>query len=271
VALAEGMISEGARVLVLDSVDTGSGVRVERAADTAGVPVIDYQHMNPGGTAGYFVSFDYEDVGRLGAEAMIECLDARGITHPKIIMVDGGTDVDENAVLLAIGAHQVVDPMVSAGRAEIEETTVKGWRLTRAAPAFMQALNASDGQVDAVFAANEDIADAVIGVLGDHGLGATIVSGQGSGTDSLHNVLTGRQSASVFTDPELEAEAAARLAAALASTGTRASSRVPLSTFDDPLAPGHRLLSILLPGQVITGANVEDVVGAGASPTSEPR
>ena len=72
--------------------------------------------------------------GRLQAQTMVACLEARGVDDPRIILVDGGTDVDQNAVLLAIGAHQVLDPLVSAGRVDLQqETTVTGWQ-TRPAP-----------------------------------------------------------------------------------------------------------------------------------------
>ena len=37
-----------------------------------------------------------------------------------------------------------------------------------------------------------------------------------------------------------------------------------LTKFDDPKAPSHNLQALLLPAQVITQANVMDVVNAGA-------
>jgi D-xylose transport system substrate-binding protein len=260
--IARRMISEGAQVLLVDPFSEASGAEVQRAADEAGVPVIDYQHMSPGGSADYFVSFDYEDIGKLQAEATVECLDARGITHPRIILVDGGTDVDENAVLMAIGAHEVLDPLVSAGKADVVETTVKGWQAARAARTFTQALIASGGKADAVLAGNDAIAAAVVRVLQARGLGRTVVSGQGSGNAALKRVANGLQSATVLTDPELQADAAAQLAAALVSGGTRALARVPLSAFVDPRLPGHRAKALLLPGRLITRANVADGAGA---------
>ena len=65
--------------------------------------------------------------------------------------MDGGTDVDDGAVLLDKGVHEVLDPLVSAGRVTIaDEAAVKGWRVANAAPAFLVALDASGGQVDGV-------------------------------------------------------------------------------------------------------------------------
>ncbi len=146
-SIAQSMIGEGVKVLIIDSIDAASGAGVEKAADQAGVKVIDYDRVNLGGTAPYYVSFDNEDVGKLQAQTMIDCLNAQGVTNPKIIMMDGGTDVDNNAVLFAKGAHEVLDPLVASGKASIEqEAVVKGWLVANAAPAFSQALTASGGR-----------------------------------------------------------------------------------------------------------------------------
>jgi D-xylose transport system substrate-binding protein len=265
-SIAQGMIGEGVKVLIIDSIDAASGAGVEKAADQAGVKVIDYDRVNLSGTAPYYVSFDNEDVGKLQAQTMMACLDKQGVTDPKIIMMNGGTDVDNNAVLFAKGAHEVLDPLVSAGKATIEqEATVKGWLVANAAPAFSQALTASGGQVDGVLAANDDIANAVIGVLKTNGLnGKVVVTGQDSGTEGLQNIVTGQQSMTVFKNVKLEANAAAQLAIALISGKDPTAAGMTLTKFDDPQSPSHNLQALLLPAQVITQANINDVVTAGA-------
>jgi D-xylose transport system substrate-binding protein len=265
-SIAQSMIGEGVKGLIIDSIDAASGAGVEKSATQAGVKVIDYDRVNLGGTAPYYVSFDNEDVGKLQAQTMMDCLDAQGVTNPKIIMMDGGTDVDNNAVLFAKGAHEVLDPLKASGKITIEqEATVKGWLVANAAPAFSQALTASGGQVDGVLAANDDIANAVIGVLKTNGLnGKVVVTGQDSGTEGLQNIVTGQQSMTVFKNVKLEANAAAQLAIALISGKDPGAAGMTLKPFDDPQAPSHKLQALLLPAQVITQANVMDVVDAGA-------
>ena len=169
-SIAQSMIGDGAKVLIIDSIDAASGAGVEQQAAAAGVQVIDYDRVNLGGTAPYYVSFDNEDVGRLQAQTLVDCLNAQGVDKPKIIMMNGGTDVDNNAVLFQKGAHSVFDPLVESGDLEIaQEATVKGWKVENAAPAFTQALTASGSDVQGVLAANDDIANAVIGVLKKQG------------------------------------------------------------------------------------------------------
>ena len=91
-------------------------------------------------------------------------------------MMNGGTDVDNNAVLFQKGAHEVLDPLADSGDIEIvSEATVKGWQVENAAPTFNQALTAAGGDVQGVLAANDDIANAVIGVLKEPGLDGHVV------------------------------------------------------------------------------------------------
>jgi D-xylose transport system substrate-binding protein len=266
-SIAQNMIGEGVKVLIIDSIDAASGAGVEKAADKAGVKVIDYDRVNLGGTAPYYVSFDNEDVGKLQAQTLLDCLKAQGIDSPKIIMMNGGTDVDNNAVLFQKGAHEVLD---NSSAEIVAEQTVKGWDVANAAPAFNQALTQAGGQVDGVLAANDDIANAVIGVLKTNGLnGKVAVTGQDSGTEGLQNIVTGQQSMTIFKNVKLESNAAAQLAIALIAGKDPTAAGMTLNTFDDPQSSSHDLQALLLPSQVITQANVTDVIKAGALTAAE--
>src|SRR6476660_6916625 len=135
------------------------------------------------------------------------------------MMMDGGKDVDNNAVLFAKGAHSVLDPLEADGKLKIvSESVVKGWTISNAAPTFTQALTAAGGKVDGVVAANDDIANAVIGVL------------KGSG-------INGQQSMTVFKDVTLEANAASQLAIALIQGKDPSAAGLNLGKFDDPEDP----------------------------------
>jgi len=270
-SIAQSMIGNGVDVLIIDSIDAASGAGVEAQAADAGVDVIDYDRVNLGGSAPYYVSFDNEDVGRLQAQTLVDCLDAQNIDKPRIIMMNGGTDVDNNAVLFQKGAHSVLDPLADSGDIEIVgEATVKGWKVENAAPAFQQALTAAGGDVQGVLAANDDIANAVVGVLKDPGLeGHVVVTGQDASVEGLQNIITGTQSMTIFKDVRLEAAAASQLAIALIQGTDPADAGITLEPFDDPEASGHDLQALLLPPQVITQANVQDIIDAGALDVEE--
>src|SRR6202048_3762696 len=61
---AEADITQGASVLLLDALDSGSGAAIEANALSKGVKVIDYDRLVKGGAAGRtYVSFDNVKVG----------------------------------------------------------------------------------------------------------------------------------------------------------------------------------------------------------------
>ncbi len=267
--IAQSMIGEGVKVILLDSIDQTSGAAVESAAKAAGIKVIDYDRVNIGGSASYYVSFDNEGVGKLQGQTLADCLGASGKANPKVILMDGGTDVDNNAVLFAKGAKSVLQPLADQKKLTIvSESVVKGWKVANAAPAFTQALTAAGGQVDGVLAANDDIANAVIGVLQTSGLaGHVVITGQDAGVAGLQNILKGTQSMTVFKDVSKEANAAAALAITLIAGKDPAASGIILTAGIDP--KNANLKSLLLKPEVITQSNVQDVVTAGALKASD--
>ena len=266
-SIAQQMINGGVKVLIIDSIDQASGAGVEKAAKAAGVKVIDYDRVNLGGSAPYYVSFDNEDVGKLQAQALLDCLSQQGVTSPKIIEMDGGTDVDNNAVLFQKGAQSVF----KANNVDVvSDQVVKGWDVANAPGPFNQALTAANGQIDGVYAANDDIANAVIGVLKNNGLnGKVAVTGQDSAVEGLQNIITGQQSMTIFKNVKYEAQAAAQLAIALVKGEDPAKAGMTLKPFADPTDPSHKIQALLLPSQVITQANVNDVIKAGALTKAE--
>ncbi len=269
--IAQSMIGEGVKVLIMDSIDATSGAAVEKQASDAGIKVIDYDRVNLGGTAQYYVSFDNEDVGKLQGQTLVDCLDASKASNPSIIEMNGGTDVDNNAVLFASGANSVLEPLSKDGKLKIaSQSVVKGWTISNAAPTFTQALTAAGGKVDGVLAANDDIANAVIGVLKQQGLnGHVVVTGQDSGVVGLQNIINGQQSMTIFKNVKLEANAAAQLAIALIAGKDPSEAGLTLTDFPDPKDANHKIQALLLPAQVITQANVSDVIKAGALTKAE--
>jgi D-xylose transport system substrate-binding protein len=85
--LTDSMISQGVKVLIIDSIDPASGAAAAQKAQSQGIPVIDYDRINLGGSAKYYVSFDNTQVGHLQAQALSDAL--KGKTGQQIISVEG--------------------------------------------------------------------------------------------------------------------------------------------------------------------------------------
>jgi D-xylose transport system substrate-binding protein len=263
VSIAQSMISEGVKVLLIDSADPVTGTSVEQSAKAAGIQVIDYDRLSLGGSAPYYVSFDNVVVGKLQGQGLVDCLKAKNVAKPSIIELNGGTDIDNNAVLFKQGAHSVLDPLYAAGTlVKGPEVDVSKWDNSVAATDFQQLLTQAKGKVDGVLAANDGIAGAAIGILKSKNLKVP-VTGQDATTQGLQYILQGEQCMTVFKDVSKEADAAAKLAIALTKGDTATANSLATGKLHDPT--GNRdIPSVLLVPEAITKANIQDVITAGA-------
>lgn len=261
VSIAQSMIAEGVKVLLIDPADPQTGISVESQAKDAGIKVIDYDRVNLGGSADYYVSFDNVAVGKLQGQGLLDCLgNTKGA---QVIELNGGTDIDNNAVLFKKGAHEVLDPAAASGQIKIaQEVDVSKWDNSVAATDFQQLLTKNGGKVDGVLAANDGIAAAAIGVLKSKNLQVP-VTGQDATIQGLQYILTGDQCMTVFKDVSKEADAAAQLAIALVNGDDAKAASLASGSLHDP-ENGRDIPSLLLVPQAITISNIQDVIDAGA-------
>src|SRR3954463_12727178 len=75
---AEQAITNGAKVILLVNLDSGSGAAIEANAKSQGVKTIDYDRLTLGGSADYYVSFDNVAVGKLQGQGLVNCLSKNG-------------------------------------------------------------------------------------------------------------------------------------------------------------------------------------------------
>src|SRR6266516_1659307 len=64
-SMAQIAITKGARVLIMDPLDSGVGAQIESSAKAHSVPVIDYDRLTLYGSREYYVNFNYVQVGAL--------------------------------------------------------------------------------------------------------------------------------------------------------------------------------------------------------------
>ena len=213
---AEQAIADGASVIVLTSLDTGSGGAIIDQAKEAGVDVVEYDRFNTGGSGGAaYVSFDNVQVGATMAEFLEPAIDALGVPKPRVVMLNGGEE-DNNSFLFRAGYAETVEARVDAGDWElVADQHVPAWDNAEAQTIMEQILVANDNDVDAVFAANDGLANSAINALEAAGVGPVPVSGQDATVAGMQNILLGKQTMSVYKPIEAEASVAAAVALAL--------------------------------------------------------
>lgn len=215
---AEQAIADGASVIVLTSVDTGSGATIIEQAEEADVQVVEYDRFNTGGPGGAaYVSFDNVQVGAAMAESMEPAIDAAGVDEPQVVMLNGGEE-DNNSFLFRAGYAETVEARVDAGDwGLVADQHVPGWDNAEAQTIMEQILVSADNEVDAVFAANDGLANSAINALEAAGIGPIPVSGQDATQAGMQNIALGKQTVSVYKPIQDEAGVAAAVALALRS------------------------------------------------------
>jgi D-xylose transport system substrate-binding protein len=214
---AEQAIAAGAAVIVLTSNDTGSGGTIIDLAKEADVQVIEYDRFNTGSSGGAaYVSFDNVQVGATMAEVLEPAIEALGKSPANVVELNGGEE-DNNAFLFKDGYDATVQKHVADGSWKlVADQFVPGWGANGEGQGIMeQILTDANNKVDAVFAANDNLAQQAINALEAAGVGPIPLSGQDASAAGIQNILLGNQTMTVYKPLQAEAETAVQAALAL--------------------------------------------------------
>src|SRR3954470_53241 len=211
--IADQMLNSGANVLLIVNLDSPSAAAVIAKAKQQGVPVIDYDRLTLGGGASYYVSFDNVAVGTAQGTGLVKCMQANRDKSGPVALLNG-SPTDNNATLFKQGYEKAIK---DGGYTVAADQSVPDWDNTKAGTIFEQMYTKANGKFVGVDAANDGLGGAVVSVLKRNGeSGKVPVTGQDATDEGLQRVLTGDQCMTVYKAIKKEADAAAKLAIALA-------------------------------------------------------
>ena len=256
--IADQMLTQGAKVLVMVNLDSASAKAVQDKAKKQGVPTIDYDRLTLNGSESYYVSFDNTAVGVLQGTGIVNCLKAKSVKNPRIVYLNG-SPTDNNATLFKQGYVSILGKYVTAKKMTlVADQSVPDWDNVKGGVIFEQMLTKAGGKLDAVVSANEGLGLAAVAVLKKNKLnGKVCVSGQDATADGLAAILTGDLSNTVYKAVKQEANGAADLAIALIK-GTKVTNATGKTNDGKRDVP-----SVLLVPVGITKANVKVVIADG--------
>jgi D-xylose transport system substrate-binding protein len=211
---ADQCLGAGAKVLIEVMLDSGSASAIEKEAKAKGVPSIDYDRQVPGGVASIYDSFDGGAVGVLQGKGVVAGLKANGkySQHPVVAELNGGS-TDPNSFLFKGGYDSILKPLYKNGTFKKgPDQFVPGWDNQKAGTIFEQMLVKTGNKIDAVAAANDGLANAVVVALKAHGLKPVPLSGQDATPQGAQNIISGWQTMTVWKDTRILAKAAAKSA-----------------------------------------------------------
>jgi len=211
---ADQCLANGAKVLIMSPIDSGSGATIEKKFAAAGAKSIDYDRQTEGGNAVVYISFQNPTVGVLQANAVIAGLKAKGMyTKKPVVAALWGGQTDPNAYAFKSGNDKVLNPLFKSGvLVKGPQQFVKDWDGPTAATVFSQMLVKTGNKIDGVTAANDNLANSVVVDLKAAKLKPIPLSGQDASPQGVQNIISGWQTATVFKDVRVLAVAAAQTA-----------------------------------------------------------
>lgn len=254
---AEQAITQGASVILIANLDSGSAAAIEAEAKSQGIVSIDYDRLTLNGDASYYVSFDNVAVGKLQGQGLVSAIKDWGVKNPQIFEL-GGSPTDNNATLFEQGYDSVLQPLYDSKQATlVSRIRVPNWDNQQGATMFEQGLQANS-QINAVLAANDGLGQSAISILKNNKVPPKTVpvTGQDATLQGIQNILAGYQYMTVYK-PIYEEVAAAAVLAVYARAGQTPDASLLNGSVD---AQSHKTPSLLLTPISVTASNIESTV-----------
>ena len=225
-AQIENMITKGAKVLVIASIDGTTLTSVLQNAADKGIKVIAYDRLIKGSkNVDYYTTFDNFQVGVLQAGSIVDKLGLKAGKGPFNIELFGGSPDDNNAFFFYDGAMSVLQPYIDSGKLVVRSKQLGmnkvgtlRWDGAVAQARMDNLLSAFYGK-DKVHAVLSPYDGLSIGILSSlKGVGyctaqqpCPVVSGQDAEVPSVKSILKGEQFSTVFKDTRELAKVAANM------------------------------------------------------------
>ena len=229
------MITKGAKVLIIASIDGGSLTDQLDAAAKAGIKVISYDRLLTGDkNVDYYVSFDNYKVGVYQANSLLTGLGVlgadgkpTGVKGPFNVELFAGSPDDNNATFFFNGAMDTLKPYISngtlvvkSGQTAFNQVAILRWD-PATAKARMQDLVAKSysggAAVQGVLSPYDGLSDGILSALEGAGYGSggkklPIITGQDAEVASVKQIIAGTQYSTIYKDTRQLANEAAKMA-----------------------------------------------------------
>ena len=205
------------------------------------------------------MSFDGHTVGVLQGQGVVAGLKANGKygSKPVVASLWGGQE-DANSFLFKGGYDSVLDPLFKSGTlSKGPDQFVPGWDNQKAGTIFEQMLVRTGNKIDAVAAANDGLANAVVVALKAHKLDPIPLSGQDATTQGVQNIISGWQTMTVWKDVRVLATKTAQAAVKIVK------GQAPPTTGSVTTKGRSKEPAYLIAPQAITKANWKKLITSG--------
>jgi D-xylose transport system substrate-binding protein len=241
---ANAAIAQGAKVIVLDPVDSTAAATIVQTAQSQGVKVVAYDRPIPDKPADFYVSFDNEAIGEAIGQSLVDHLDESG-AQGGLLQVNG-SPTDAAAGLIRDGIHNAID---DSGYELLAEYDTPEWSPEKAQQWVSGQIAQFEGGIAGVVAANDGTGGGAIAAFKAADADLPPVTGNDAELAAIQRIIAGDQYNTISKPIKIVAEAAAEVAYDLMQ-GNEPESDATL--FDTP--------SALFEPTVVTQENLKDVI-----------
>jgi D-xylose transport system substrate-binding protein len=205
------VLTQGAKVIVLDPVDSKAAASLVRLAQSQGVKVIAYDRPVPDVPADYYVSFDNKGIGKAITDSLVAHLEAEGVAKDKGGLLEiNGSPTDAAAGLIRDGVHEGID---AGGYAKLAEFDTPEWAPPKAQEWTSGQIQRFGNDIIGIVAANDGTAGGAIAALKAAGVNPQPpVTGNDATIAALQLIIAGDQYNTISKPSEIVAAAAANVA-----------------------------------------------------------
>ena len=210
------VVSQGAKAIVLDPVDSTAAASLVKQAQAQGIKVIAYDRPIPSTPADYYVSFNNEAIGKAIASSLVDHLKAMNVaaTDDGLLEVNG-SPTDAAAGLIKKGMHAGI---ATGGYATLAEYDTPEWAPAKAQQWVSGQISRFQKKIVGVVAANDGTAGGSVAAFKAAGVNPVPpVSGNDATIAGLQLIISGDQYNTISKPSEIVAAAAADVAFKLLS------------------------------------------------------
>jgi D-xylose transport system substrate-binding protein len=189
----DNLLTKGVNVLIVAPHNGQIAASIVEAAHKQGVPVISYDRLIKNSDVDLYIAHQVVKIGEMQAAYALK-------NEPKgNYVLIGGSQTDNNAVLLVQGQMNILQPAVDRGDIKIVTMQyAREWLASEALRIMEDALTKNNNDIKAVVASNDGTAGGAISALPPQLVGKVLVTGQDASLDAVQRVVEGKQTMTVY-------------------------------------------------------------------------
>jgi D-xylose transport system substrate-binding protein len=189
----DNLLTKGVDVLIVAPHNGQIAASIVEAAHRQGVPVISYDRLIRNSDVDLYVSHQVVKMGQMQAQYALD-------HAPKgNYVLIGGSQTDNNALLLMDGQMQILQPAIDRGDIKIvTKQFAREWLASEALRITEDALTKNNNDIKAIVASNDGTAGGAISALPPDLVGHVLVTGQDASLDAVQRIVEGKQTMTIY-------------------------------------------------------------------------